>query len=593
MSKFKVFCAFFRRMWSIDARYIFAVFAQKLVIALRTLFVMAIPKLLLDRLAQHVGFAGMLPLLALLAIIGLLLYFFESLCQRSIAIRQEKLTVTLEQLFSEKMMSLPYRYLEDPEYLELKEQAKMGFMVGSVERVVGSATNFLEHLFILIGLAVVLIALNPLLFAAISVLQVIVWFFLNRRATLFKKTLEGIVPINRKLNYFLSTIRDDKVQKDVRLYKMADMLADNIYKYNENLMEEFIRLDEKDAIYSSFIAVVNYLVSAGVFLYAGVRVISEAFAPKITIGDFSLYAAAAVNFSMHIREAISRIFDLNNQVHFIEPIETFMLLSDEQQSGTDVLDHLRTIEFKHVSFRYPGTERWILRDVSFAIKQGERISIVGLNGAGKSTLVKLLCRFFPVTEGEILINGKSIESYEIESYMNKLSAVFQDFQLLNFTLADNIIAEQNPPENARKKAMQLLDEVGMEEKIEHLPHGIDTYLGKQFHEDGSEMSGGQLQKIAIARALYKDADLIMLDEPTSALDPLAEAEIYEHFNELVEDKTAIYISHRMSSSVFCDRILLLNDGRIEAFDTHENLMRKSDSLYYKLFQTQAENYRLD
>jgi len=189
-----------------------------------------------------------------------------------------------------------------------------------------------------------------------------------------------------------------------------------------------------------------------------------------------------------------------------------------------------------------------------------------------------------------LINGRNIYEYEYLSYMKTISAVFQDYRIFNFSIAENISCQDKDCNVADVK--RLVREVGLEEKVRELPLGIESRFGKDYDEDGIEMSGGQAQKIAIARALYKKASMVILDEPASALDPIAEAEIYEKFNSLVEDKTAIYISHRMSSSVFCDKILIIDGGTVADFDTHEQLMQKTESLYYKLFMSQAENYKL-
>ena len=198
---------------------------------------------------------------------------------------------------------------------------------------------------------------------------------------------------------------------------------------------------------------------------------------------------------------------------------------------------------------------------------------------------------YQADSGEILINGKNIYDYDYMSYMNTISAVFQDYRLFNFTIAENISCQQKDADQG--EINRLIKEVGLEEKVNELPNGIESRFGKDYDEEGIEMSGGQSQKIAIARALYKKATMVILDEPASALDPIAEAEIYEKFNSLVEDKTAIYISHRMSSSVFCDRILIIDGGTVADYDTHENLMQKTESLYYKLFMSQAENYKLE
>lgn len=198
---------------------------------------------------------------------------------------------------------------------------------------------------------------------------------------------------------------------------------------------------------------------------------------------------------------------------------------------------------------------------------------------------------YHMDSGEILINGRNIYDYDYLSYMKCIAAVFQDYRLFNFTIAENISCQEKGAD--RKRIEKLIDEVGLREKIDELKDGIDSRFGKEYDEDGVEMSGGQGQKVAIARALYKDSSLVILDEPASALDPIAEAEIYEKFNGLVDDKTAIYISHRMSSSVFCDKILIIDGGTVSDFDTHENLMKKTESLYYKLFESQAKNYRLE
>ena len=258
---------------------------------------------------------------------------------------------------------------------------------------------------------------------------------------------------------------------------------------------------------------------------------------------------------------------------------------------------IETVEFRDVTFTYPKAEKPILKNITFEIHKGEKISIVGLNGAGKSTLVKLICRMYKADSGQILVNGKNIYDYDYNSYMKAISAVFQDYKLFNFSIEENISCQGDNFEGTdavkkTEKVSRLIEEVGMKEKVDSLPLGVKSRFGKDYDEDGIEMSGGQGQKIAIARALYKPASMVILDEPASALDPIAEAEIYEKFNSLVEDKTAIYISHRMSSSVFCDKILIIDGGTVSDFDTHANLMKNTDSLYYKLFMAQAENYKL-
>lgn len=593
MKKFKMVWSFLKRMGRLDKLYLIAVVGQTLLISLRTLVALYIPKVLIDGVHNQWPVERLLLVLGVIVVALGLLRLLENAVRRGVTLGNERVNLLVQRLFSEKMMSLPYHYLEDPDYLEMKEAAMMGMNIGAVDRLMNNITGILQHGFILIGLSLLLFRLNPLLLVGAFVLQIFISLLVIRQAQLFRTTLESILPINRKLNYYMSTVHEIVTQKDVRLYDMSNMLADNILVYNRTMMQDFIKMDGLQGIYTSLSHLINYFISGGIILYAGARVLGQVAGSLISMGDFSLYTGSAVNFSTHFKAGLENILDISNQIHFIEPIETFLALPEDRQSGSLPLGEFEKLEFRNVSFAYPKTEEMILKNLSFEINAGEKISVVGLNGAGKSTLIKLICRFFPVTEGEILINGHNIEDYDYSSYMNRISAIFQDFQMLNFTLAENILGEDYQNQSKRQEAEELFRQVGLAEKLKELPHGLDTYLGKSFHEEGVEISGGQLQKVAIVRALYKKADLVILDEPTSALDPLAEAEIYEQFNNLVKDKTAIYISHRMSSSVFCDRILLINQGQMEAFDSHENLMKRRDSLYFKLFTTQAKNYRME
>lgn len=593
MKKFKMVWSFLKRMGRLDKLYLIAVVGQTLLISLRTLVALYIPKVLIDGVHNQWPVERLLLVLGVIVVALGLLRLLENAVRRGVTLGNERVNLLVQRLFSEKMMSLPYHYLEDPDYLEMKEAAMMGMNIGAVDRLMNNITGILQHGFILIGLSLLLFRLNPLLLVGAFVLQIFISLLVIRQAQLFRTTLESILPINRKLNYYMSTVHEIVTQKDVRLYDMSNMLADNILVYNRTMMHDFIKMDGLQGIYTSLSHLINYFISGGIILYAGARVLGQVAGSLISMGDFSLYTGSAVNFSTHFKAGLENILDISNQIHFIEPIETFLALPEDRQSGSLPLGEFEKLEFRNVSFAYPKTEAMILKNLSFEINAGEKISVVGLNGAGKSTLIKLICRFFPVTEGEILINGHNIEDYDYSSYMNRISAIFQDFQMLNFTLAENILGEDYQNQSKRQEAEELFRQVGLAEKLKELPHGLDTYLGKSFHEEGVEISGGQLQKVAIVRALYKKADLVILDEPTSALDPLAEAEIYEQFNNLVKDKTAIYISHRMSSSVFCDRILLINQGQMEAFDSHENLMKRRDSLYFKLFTTQAKNYRME
>lgn len=251
-------------------------------------------------------------------------------------------------------------------------------------------------------------------------------------------------------------------------------------------------------------------------------------------------------------------------------------------------DNRYELSFHKVSFKYPGSDNYILKDINLKFEIGEKLALVGLNGAGKTTLVKLLLRLYEPTEGEIKLNGINIEKYDYDEYVQIFSVVFQDFRLFDFPLDENIAVSENVDTDKVKKVIEL---VGLTELVNNMPDKEGTLL---YHEngDGVSLSGGEAQKVAIARALYKDAPFVILDEPTAALDPVAEAEIYERFDTLVGGKTTIYISHRMSSCKFCDRIIVISDGTIKEEGTHSSLIQKA-GLYAEMYNTQAEYYARD
>ena len=245
------------------------------------------------------------------------------------------------------------------------------------------------------------------------------------------------------------------------------------------------------------------------------------------------------------------------------------------------------IEFRDVSFKYPGADTWALRHMNMKFKVGQRMAVVGQNGSGKTTFIKLLCRLYDPTEGEILLNGIDIRKYNYQEYMSIFSVVFQDFQLLAYSLGQNVAASR---EFDRQRAEDCLREAGFGERLDEMENGLDTVLYKHLDDEGIEISGGEAQKIALARALYKNAPFIILDEPTAALDPLAEYEIYTKFNEIVGDKTAIYISHRLSSCRFCDTIAVFDCGQVVQRGNHEELVTDESGLYYNLWNAQAQYY---
>lgn len=398
------------------------------------------------------------------------------------------------------------------------------------------------------------------------------------------KLYKDLLPINYKYGYYLNTLMASKNCKDFRLYSIQQHLSNNLKKFSILTYKNFVKAWRKLGIFECFISTIRYVQMAIVYILVGLKTLAE----HTPISAFSLTITSAISFSDCVSQIIASGSDYIRAIQYITPMIEIMAVKEIEDEGNEQLEEIKSITFSHVFFKYPKTENYILEDISFTIHKGEKISVVGLNGAGKTTIVKLLCRLYHVSSGEILINNIPIENYESKHYLEKISAVFQDYKLFLYSIRENIL-----PKGETSEVKKICEDVGISEKIEELPKQYESALSKSYEDDGVELSGGQQQKIAIARALAKNSDLLILDEPTSALDPLAEAEIYENFNSLAKDKTAIYISHRLSSSVFCDKILVLDGGKVKNFDSHENLMKDTESLYYKLFTTQAKNYHLE
>ena len=283
--------------------------------------------------------------------------------------------------------------------------------------------------------------------------------------------------------------------------------------------------------------------------------------------------------------------DLRENAQFLLPVFQLLDMPNRMYQGSLTTekraDRNYEIEFRDVSFRYPNTDAWALRHVSMKFKVGGRLAVVGENGSGKTTFIKLLCRLYDPTEGVILLNGIDIRKYRYGDYLALFSVVFQDFKLLSQPLGKNVAASEDYD---RARAEQCLVKAGFGARLEQLPEGLDTFLYRDFDENGVEISGGEAQKIALARVLYQDAPFIVLDEPTAALDPEAEAEVYTKFNDIVEDKTAVYISHRLSSCRFCDEIAVFDGGRVVQQGTHDSLL-EAQGKYRSLWEAQAQYYQ--
>ncbi len=380
--------------------------------------------------------------------------------------------------------------------------------------------------------------------------------------------------------------------KDVRIYNAKNLISHKLMQDNATLKREYkkvIHNNMKAGFSSGFTAGLLQIIS---YLF----VVLRAAAGALSIGSVVKYAGLIYRFSGSIADAFSAMEEYSVSANRLLSTLEYLDWEDILPKGTLPVekrafceggDNEYEIEFRKVSFRYPGSENYALKNVSLKLRIGERLAVVGLNGSGKTTLIKLLCRLYDPTEGEILLNGINIKKYNYEEYMSIFSVVFQDFKLFSFSLGQNVAAGVAYD---AKRAAASLEKAGFGNRLLELSKGLDTCLYQNFEKDGVEISGGEAQKIALARALYKNAPFIILDEPTAALDPIAEYEVYSKFNEIVEDKTAIYISHRLSSCRFCDSIVVFDAGQLVQQGSHDELLGQQGGKYAELWTAQAQYY---
>ncbi|HEY8405880.1 MAG TPA: ABC transporter ATP-binding protein [Acholeplasma sp.] len=551
------------------SRLVFGLYATKLII----------DSVMASQFEQTLWIAGALVLLQLL--LNLLSKAFDQLRHTE----RNELVHRINQLIAESIMKFQYDKLEDPYYLDLRERAKFAYdNQGVAWQLLSLVTRFISIAISLASLGVVLFMFDIWLVVALGVVLILnfISFSLSNRTQI--SLTNQMIPVNRKFGYYLNTLLSPENAKDYRFSNMDELIHEKASAFTYEATGWIKNLFFTQGMFSWVNDVINYLLMGFTYIYIAVKTI----AGEVLLSDFIFYTGTVLSVSNELVNLVGAYAELKRNTEWIKPF--FELLAVPQENHDDAhklsLERIETIEFDDVSFKYPKTDTMILNHVSFKINKGEKISVVGLNGAGKTTLVKLLSRLYKPTSGKILINGIDIWEYKHHDYMEKLAAVFQDYKIFAYSITENIAGKLD-----HEGAYDAASKVSLSQKIKSLPKGMESTYSKSLYQDGIELSGGEQQKIAIARALYKGSDLIILDEPTAALDPLAEAEIYEHFNELVKDKTAIYISHRMSSSVFCDKILVLNHGVVEDYLPHKQLMKKKESLYYKLFTTQAQNYQ--
>ena len=414
-------------------------------------------------------------------------------------------------------------------------------------------------------------------------LAVMVWVSAKNHSLRYEKKEEEAA-WSRRIGYYNRATCDFTYGKDIRMYGLKNRILENYREQIEGYRSLNRMLSGREyrlGLAGLIAALVSDMLTYGILIART--------AGGMSIADFSMYLTAVLTLSACLRQAAEQIRFVIQEGQYVHELYRFLDedLGEKGGSHPAVADGTLEVVFDNVSFRYPGSETYVFRHLNLTIQKGERLAVVGINGAGKTTLVKLMMGLFDVTEGEIRINGIPIQNFDKKALYSMFSAVFQDINIMAFTVRENVAGRLSDIDD--KRVDHVLAQVGLTEAVDSLPQKTGQMMLKVIDEDGALLSGGQSQKLAIARALYKDACMVIMDEPTAALDALAEAEIYENFSELVKGKTAVYISHRLASTRFCDHIALFEGDGLAEYGTHEELMERRGR-YYEMFMVQGKYY---
>ena len=578
--------------WKLEKGIVLVPVALEAVRLLQQLAELFIAPVILSKIEQRAELPELLMTIGVFSIVivvlgGLFGYIGE------LSLRHEgRLRLYFEDVINWKLCTTSYSNMLTKDYRECATEARRetawpvmsSKMYLDFVSFMRTLAGFSIYLLLLSNVSVILMLLVVVTAGLGYVLNLLVnrWSFEHREET---KDAE------HKMSYVYGTAMENEMGKDIRIFGLADWLKD-IYDAGFAVYWAFIKKREKKYLLAGLCDVFLATVRNGV---AYVYLIHLALSDNLSASEFLLMFTAIGGFSQWVTGILENLVNMHKKSLGICKLRKFLDYPEPFQfeTGDAIMapeDRTYTLELEDVTYQYPEAEKPTISHMNLSIKPGEKLAIVGLNGAGKTTLVKLLCGFLDPTEGRVLLNGEDIRKFNRREYYKLFAAVFQEFSILCTTIAANVA--QNEEDIDYDKVRDCLDKAGLLETVEALPKGLETQLGKQIYDEGIELSGGQTQRLILARALYKEAPMLFLDEPTAALDPIAENDIYMKYNDMSKDKSSVFISHRLASTRFCDRILFLENGLITEEGTHEELLAKDEG-YAKLFEVQARYYQED
>lgn len=577
------FCKF---GWKTDKRYIAYNIFYQFINSLIPIVTVTMPKFIIDELLGHQRIDNLILYVCILVGYNFLANSLSNYFRMSSFTLRCKVAAEFGIFMHKKLANADFEKLESPDFLDMKEKANK-FLYGDwhgFSYVFDSALLIVGKFITLTGIIAIVATLNigmVLLFIVLVLINSGVEGWAKRNE--LELSLEQ-VKVERRWKYYSKLFEDFKYGKEVRINTLGDWLLAQEAEYAKKAIDYYRQRNSFYIKYGTFASLVTLIQQCAAYTYLIYRIIIAA----ISIGDFTMYVGAVAAFSGAMRAVMSGFVEIKAYGVYYDAMHNYLNVPNSMRENTQLPlpQGNHELEFRDVSFRYMGQETFALKNINIVLKPGEKLAIVGENGAGKTTFIKLLTRLYDPTEGEILLDGVAIKDIDYDSYMSLFSTVFQDYKLFSFSIRDNIRLSKNGKDIEIEK---VLHKVGLSDKLKSLPHGIHTSIYKAFDGNGFEPSGGEGQKIALARALYKNAPIVVLDEPTAALDPQAEYDLYQRFNELVNGKTAVYISHRLASTKFCDKIAVFSSGEIVEHGTHNELISRN-GLYKRLFEMQAQFY---
>ena len=605
MSKAKLIKRMYREVHSLDRRLLPTTAVQAVIDSIKPFINIYFSARLITLLTQKADTSVIITNIALVLGINVVIFFLASFLNNYNENHRMMLLDLENKKVEEKLYNADYALLNDSKFKELlhrhEEAGKSRwarlpyFMWTTLQFTRGVLTTIISFIIIIPLLKVGFVRTGNTFFerplfivtivAAIAVMAGVILIVASKINKSYLEANEKYAELDRIFYSFIDILGDYKTGKEIRLYKEQNLI-DNITTQKILTDGEITlrKISMRTAKSSSFIAILGALVGFGVYLFIGVKGLFGLFG----IGSLVLYCGSFMQIISGIMMfantlgKLKEILSLARDYFKILEAESTMIYGNRELDLTNGFE----IEFNNVSFKYPKSDIYALKQINLKLSNGEKLAVVGRNGSGKTTFIKLLCRLYDVDEGEILINGINIKEYTRNSLNKLYSIVFQDYKILSLTVADNISANDECDKDMLNSA---LDKANIKDRIEAMPQKEKTYLYKDLDKSGVEISGGEAQKLALARALYKDSPIVILDEPTAALDPIAENEIYSRFNSFVENKTAIYISHRLSSCAFCDRIAVFDNAELVETGTHNELI-SANGRYAELWNAQASYY---